>query len=253
MHNSVEPHLSVFYSKLRALNVYLIEFHPLYFQCRYKSHALNCEIIKEKSQNFKEKTDIYFALHDIVHQPAKCIAILKSKLGLNRKIFARNCIVTKINQIEGSAFVHSYHLLDKVTYSYYVGLKYLDELIAVAAFSKGRKLNRLKADERSYELIRFCCKDGYTITGGLSKVMNYFVEEKNAAHMMTYTDNMLGEASSFEKIGFKRIEIKTPLSFSIDATNFKKLLPDDNKYQHSYVFTNLGNTKWVKYYSTQLL
>lgn len=253
MHNSVERYLSAFYSKLRELDISLIELQPLYFTCNYRSAKLNCEIIKEQSQNSINKPHVYFALHDLIHQPSKCIAILKSKLGLNKTVFARKCNVAKIGQSEGSLFVKQYHLLGPVTFSYYVGLIHEDELIAAAAFSKGRKLNRLKADERSYELIRFCCKDGYTITGGLSKVLKYFVDEKNAAHIMTYTDNMLGEASSFEKIGFKRAEKKAPLNFNIDAASFIKLLPEEDSKKKSYVFTNLGNTKWVKYYSTQLL
>ncbi len=253
MHNTFERYLSSFYSKLRELDVSLIEVKPLYFTCSYRSAKLNCEIIKEKSQNSINKSDIYFALHDVVLQPSKCIAILKSKLGLNETVFARKCHVTKIAQSEGSSFAKQYHLLGPVTFSYYVGLIHEGELIAVAAFSKGRKLNRLKADERSYELIRFCCKNGYTITGGLSKVLHYFVKERNAAHIMTYTDNMLGEATSFEKIGFKRAEIKAPLRFSIDARSYIKLLPEEDNSKESYVFTNLGNTKWVKYYSTQLL
>lgn len=253
MHNSVEHYLTSFYSKLQKLDISLIEVKPLYFKCSYRSAKLNCEIIKEQSQNFNDKTDIYFALHDIIHQPTICLAILKSKLGLNETVFARKCKVTKISQSEGSSFVKQYHLLGPVNFSYYVGLMHEGELIAIAAFSKGRKLNRLKANERSYELIRFCCKDGYTITGGLSKILNYFVEEKNAAHIMTYTDNLLGQSSSFEKIGFKKADLKAPLSFRIDATNFKKLLTQDEEHHESYVFTNLGNTKWVKYYSTQLL
>lgn len=253
MPNSEENFLASFNLKLKEFDISFEEIKPLYFQFRFKSTSLNCEIIRENSQYLEYKPDFYIAFHDIVHQPDKSIAILKSKLGLNSTVFARKCIVKRISQADGSYFVNRYHLLGSVAYSYYVGIVYLDELIAVAAFSKGRKLNRLKVDERSYELIRFCCKDGYTITGGLSKLLNYFVKERNAAHIMTYTDNMLGEAISFAKIGFKKVELKAPLNYTIDAITFRKLPNKENQLKGSYVFTNLGSSKWVKYYSTQLL
>lgn len=255
MLNEVELNLPIFLNQIKLAGIFCSQKSKNIITCGNKNLQLNVKIIFDRNQNCETQVDLYFAFHDVINQPQKCISILKSKLGLNKTIFARNCLCKNIKKDEANSFLIKYHLLNSFNYGNYYGLHYNNELVAVAGFSKGRKLNCLNENERSYELIRFCCKNGITVTGGLSKLINYFVKNKNAAHIMTYTDNMLGENKSFEKIGFNFDSEKPQLTFYIDKTNFKNLAPksiikDKNSI---YQFTNLGNKKWVKFYSTQLL
>ncbi|MCA0430111.1 MAG: hypothetical protein LCH32_06365 [Bacteroidetes bacterium] len=255
MLNEVELNLPVFLNQIKHAGILCSQKSNNIIICGNKNLLLTVKIIFDRNQYCDTQIDLYFALHDIINQPQKCISILKSKLRLNKTIYARNCLCKSVKKDEANSFLTKYHLLNSFNYGNYYGLHYNNELVAVAGFSKGRKLNCLNENERSFELIRYCCKSGITVTGGLSKLINYFVKNKNAAHIMTYTDNMLGDNKSFEKIGFNLDSEKSQITFNIDKTNFKNLgLKTTVKNKNSlYQFTNLGNKKWVKFYSTQLL
>lgn len=130
--------------------------------------------------------------------------MLRSKFGLNKTIFARQCELKKIDKETANDFLNAYHLMNATQSAFNYGLFYKEELVAVASFSKGRKMNRLQEHERSFELIRFCCKEGITVTGGLTKLVKNFCREKNAGDVMTYVSKQFGNGKSFANAGFKK-------------------------------------------------
>lgn len=125
-----------------------------------------------------------------------------SKLQRNKKIFARKCVVAQVDGQEEIDFVTNNHIMGATSSAYNLGLYYESELVAIATFSKGRKMHRLPPDKRSFELIRFCCKFGITVTGGLSKLMKHFCEWKQAGDIMTYVSKQYGDEKSFLRAGF---------------------------------------------------
>jgi hypothetical protein len=129
------------------------------------------------------------------------------------------------------------------------GLFYREELMAAASFSNGRKMNRLPADKRSYELIRFCSRAGYTVTGGLSKLLKHFVREKDAGDVMTYVDKQFSEGKAFLKAGFRKEGESQPRHFLVHKKTFECLPLDDEKRQtpdpHHYIYSTAGNLKLV--------
>lgn len=134
----------------------------------------------------------------------KIAAVLRSKLGLNKTIFARQCLIKKIDKETTHNFLNTYHLMNATQSAVNYGLFFNSELVAAASFSKGRKMNRLQENQRSFELIRFCCKEGITVTGGLTKLVKNFCREKNAGDVMTYISKELSDGTSFATAGFKK-------------------------------------------------
>lgn len=134
----------------------------------------------------------------------KLSALIRSKLKLNASIFARNCELKKLDKKTAEEFLNTYHLMNATQSAFNYGLFHNAELIAVASFSKGRKMNRLQEHERSFELIRFCCKEGITVTGGLTKLVKNFCREKKAGDVMTYISKQFGDGKSFTNAGFKK-------------------------------------------------
>ncbi len=172
-----------------------------------------------------------------------------SKLQLNKTIFARNCVVKKLDKKTAANFLETYHLMGNTQSGFNLGLFYKDELFTIASFSKGRKMNRLHEHQRSFELIRFCCKSGISVTGGLSKLMNHFFIEKNAGDIMTYVDKQWSDGKSFINAGFKKHSEKEPNYFLINKSTFeRKLLKnkhepfDTNTF---YLTQNLGSIKLI--------
>ncbi len=140
----------------------------------------------------------------------KLASVIMSRLGLNRRIYARDCTYRAIDKSTATDFLDKFHLMKSTGSAYVRGLFYKDDLVAVASFSKGRKMRRLTPEERSYELIRFCCRQGISVSGGLSKLVKNFCREKKAGDIMSYVDARLSDGSSFIAAGFTEIKEVAP-------------------------------------------
>ncbi len=186
-------------------------------------------------------------IYQAVTAPQKIAAIIRSKLGLNTSVFARNCLLQKIDKTTATKFLNLYHLMNAAQSAYHYGLFHKNELVAVASFSKGRKMNRLPADKRSFELIRFCCKSGITVTGGLSKLVRNFVREKQAGDVMTYVDKQWSDGGSFLRAGFKRAGESEPVTFIVNKNTYERNYYTGNAFdeQQFYLASNFGNLKLV--------
>lgn len=214
--------------------------------CKVLNHCIQCSAEGTKfSLCFSDNT---LLLYHLLCQPEKIVALIKTKLGLNQKVFARNCTVKKINRQTAEAFLTQHHLMNATTAAFNYGLFHKEQLLCVASFSKGRKMNRLSDDKRSFELIRFCTAAGYTVTGGLSKIIRYFYNEKNAGDIMTYVDKQFSDGASFTRAGFRKHSETPPHYFLFDLVNHS-LQPikdpqnfDTRKYR---LLKNEGNIKMI--------
>jgi hypothetical protein len=181
--------------------------------------------------------------------PEKVAAVVLSKLHLNRTVFARKCIPQRIDKKTAAAFFDRYHLMGSAKAALNYGLFDHDQLVCAASFSAGRKMDRLRSHERSYELIRFCSRLGITVTGGLGKLLNMFVEEKQPGDVMTYVDKQFSNGVAFLRLGFKKIGESGPRQFLVDKKTYARIIPeatgtaaDATKY---FLIENTGNDKLV--------
>jgi hypothetical protein len=185
----------------------------------------------------------------VITRAVKIASIILSKLNLNKTIFARNCSVQKIDKTTANEFFNSWHFFDSTSSAYNYGLFHKNELIGAASFSKGRKMNRLQSGSQSFELIRFCCKSGVTVTGGLSKLMRHFCEDKKAGDIMTYIDKQFSNGDSFIKAGFVKHSETPPLYFLVNKKTYERIsLKNGNETFDKKLFfkvQNLGNIKMI--------
>jgi len=114
--------------------------------------------------------------------------IIKSKisaiLGINRRIFARNCEIRKINKIDANKFLDENHIYGSTASKHKIGLFYKDELVSVASFAGQRKF----VSGKSAEMLRFCNKNFTTVVGGLSKLLKSYIRDYKPDNIMTYVD-----------------------------------------------------------------
>lgn len=171
--------------------------------------------------SFNNKT-FTFWLNDWLNKKDIILSIINSKTGENKKVFARNCEVKKVNKLLAKAFLNQNHLLGYKTAYFKYALYNQQELMAIATFSKGRKMNRLEANKRSFELISFCCKKGISVTGGLSKLLKAFVTDLQPGDIMTYIDKDWSDGSAYLKLGFRIHSETEPHSYVFDKINFEK-------------------------------
>lgn len=225
----------------------------LSIKCIYKNERLTVSSKIRKIELYvgeeEHQNELSVPKDYIITRQEKVLSIILSKLNLNKTIFARNCKVEILTKQIAEDFFNEFHFFGSTTSAYNYGLFYKDELIGAASFSKGRKMNRLPEGKQSFELIRFCCKSGITITGGLSKLMKHFYEEKKAGDIMTYVDKQFSNGDSFAKAGFKKHSDTPSLYFLVNKKTFERSLLKDKEESFDeklfYRTQNSGNIKMI--------
>jgi len=217
-------------------------------ECSKNGKAFSFKVSDEGYNFNKQVGEPIIPLDYIVREPDKIVSLILSKLQLNQKIFARKCEVKKVDKETANHFLNHYHMMHATQSASNYGLYFANELLALASFSKGRKMNRLKEHERSFELIRFCCKSGISVTGGLTRLIKHFCEEKKAGDIMTYIDKQISDGQSFLSAGFKKHSETNPNYFLINKFTFERLpwkaeMAYDSK--NFYLTQNSGNIKLV--------
>lgn len=140
-----------------------------------------------------------------------------SRLGRTRRVHARQCVLQRVPAAQARAFFAQHHLMGYATAYYHYALMYKGEAVAMAAFSKGRKMRRLEADQRSYELVRFCNASYITVVGGFSKLLQHFIREVHPADIMTYIDATWAESDAYLRQGFRFDTQQPPRGVFIDT------------------------------------
>ncbi|MES2781125.1 MAG: hypothetical protein V4651_14625 [Bacteroidota bacterium] len=174
-------------------------------------------------------------------------ARLLSIIGVRKRIHARQTTVVRIDKQQASTFLTMHHLQQYVSAYYKYALVYKDEIVAVATFSKSRVMTDGVVPYRSYELIRFASKTGTTVTGGLGKLLNHFIEQHHPAHIMTYADRDWSNGEGYHKLGFTETGTTPPQLFWVDVETYERLpitatLLPNKKYVQAL---NAGNIKCV--------
>ncbi|QPB12320.1 hypothetical protein [Providencia phage PSTCR6] len=149
-----------------------IEFNGLYWHS-----SGTCENDKEKSEYHLMKTEMcesngIHLLHIFENEWADPIkkeiwkSVIRHKLGLSKKIYARKCELKTISSSEANIFCERNHLQGKCHgIKIALGLFYNNELVQIATFGKARYTKGY-----DYELLRLCSKLNYTVVGGASKL-----------------------------------------------------------------------------------
>lgn len=129
--------------------------------------------------------------------------ILSSRLGLNQSIYGRECEIVELDKKEFNTFCDENHYLQTTNAKVRYGLMHKKELVMVAGFSKPRLMYREGEKFQSAELIRSSSKYGFTVVGGLSKLLKHFIDTDKPDDIVTYIDKDFFDGESFKKMGFQ--------------------------------------------------
>ena len=137
-------------------------------------------------------------------------SIILNKLGRSKKIMARNCIVSEIDNSTSREFLEKNHIQGFVGSKVKLGLFSDGELVSVMTFGSLRTPlgNSPKDDE--YELLRFCNKLNYTVVGGASKLLSHFVKSNSPKKIISYSDISRSSGNMYKKLGFVKISDSDP-------------------------------------------
>ena len=171
----------------------------------------------------------------------------------NKRIYARQTVVARLDKKISLQFLREHHLQVALPGKYRYGLYEQGELVAVAIFSGGRRMNNTSDDYRSFELLRFCNKSGYNVIGGLSKLIRAFCKDFSPGDIMTFTDRDWSQSSSLERIGFVAKEITPPITFWVTECfrhpyrNKEELETLKMQFPNGFPKENMGSIKMILY------
>lgn len=177
-------------------------------------------------------------------------SILMSKLGKNKRIFARNCEIQKISSAEEKAFINQFHIQGYIPSKLSIGLFYQNELVSVMSIGKCRF-----SKDAECELLRYCTKSGITIVGGGSKLIKEI--KKYCSSIITYCDLSKSTGNGYTAIGFQFVKDTGPGYFWTDGNivisrfkaqraQLKKWLPTYN--ENLSEAENMFNAKYRRFY-----
>jgi len=237
----------------------------LVLHCVFLENAIDVSTFFQKiSQLFAQKDIRVIHLWEDVWQTKRSIveSRLMSLFGKSETIPARLTQVQRIDKPTMDKFLINNHLQSKVNAKLKYGLflpsryfrviqneRVLQEninkeafLVAIASFSNAKRIIREGQEYRSFELIRFANYKGFTVVGGLNKLLKMFIDEQAPDDIMTYADADWSDGTNYEKIGFERIELTPPLTFELNNETFIRKLGDENSKNKIY---NSGNWKFL--------
>jgi len=202
-----------------------------------KNYNLNPEI-KEQfllltfgNYNLRQDTEAFIVYEDWwLRKPEVVKSKIKSILKISKRIYARQCQTIKINKYEADLFLEENHICGSTNSKIKYGLFYNGELVAVATFASQRQF---RDGSRSAEMLRFCTKNGFTITGGLDKLLKAYIRNYKPGNIMTYVNKDWGSGEAFLKLGFEIAGNKPPVTFYVNTKNGERI---PEKY-----FTDLDN------------
>lgn len=159
-------------------------------------------------------------------QPDLLLKRIAALAGHATRVHARDTVVTRIDKQVAMGFQAEHHLNVALPGKYRYGLFLDGELAAIAVYSGGRRMHGQSEDYRSFELLRFCHKQGLHVVGGLSKLIEGFRKDFEPGDIMTYADKDWTDGQRYQKTGFEIVGEIAPRVFWLDPRTWQRYSMD---------------------------
>lgn len=169
----------------------LIDLHGIYYhsdarQSDYKYHYRRYEIAKRHGYHlFQIWEDEWYASKHIVK------SIIKAKLGINQKVFARDTKLLRVPNTSAIEFLDKNHLLGSPNHAKYIGLYQDSKLLMLLGIAQHHRMTS------KLVINRVCTLAGVTVVGGFSKLL-----AKCPRPLITWSDNRWSQGNLYQRNGF---------------------------------------------------
>lgn len=229
-----------------------IEVNGLYWHSSSNDNKLKYRHInKTKLANEANIELMHVTDYEWSNKKSIIISMIQSKLGKNSKVYARQTDVKFINTQQAKEFFNESHLNGFIGASYYVAIIYNNEIISAISCGASRYA------KNETELLRFASAKGYTVVGGLSKMLKFISRNTDITKIVTYCDRSKSNGDVYNTVGFKFVRYTSLGFYWTDGNNVisrymlrnngaSKLLPTyDNCITQEQ---NMFNNKYKKYW-----
>lgn len=194
---------------IRELDIYIPEFK---LGIEYNGLYWHSEAYKENNYH-SEKRDLFDSIDinliqifesDWINNQDIVKSLIKSKLGLSKKIYGRDTRIVELSANSAELFFIKNHLKGHVNAKYTFGLSYKDEIVAAMSLSKSRY-----DGDFEYEILRFATKIDTIVIGGFSKLIKY-INSIGIDSLVSYVDLMYFNGNSYSSSGFNLVKRTKP-------------------------------------------
>lgn len=130
---------------------------------------------------------------------------LKSILGVNKRIFARNCQIKNISHVDSVNFFDANHIQKSCNSKIQLGLFIEGNLVAAMSFGKSRFNKTL-----DWELLRYASIQDFNVIGGASKLFSYFIKQHTPISIISYCDLRWNNGNLYNRLGFTKTKTSPP-------------------------------------------
>lgn len=201
-----------------------IEYNGIFWHSELMGKTNSYHLHKTTECNKKDVRLIHIFESEWILKPDIVQSRLKTLIGLNNKIYARNCQIKNIANKESSEFLDANHIQGNCNAKIRLGLFYQNELVGVMTFGKSRF-----ARKAEWELLRFCSKLNTTIVGGASKLFKNFVNTHRPSNIISYSDRRWNTGKLYDTLGFVFSHHSKPNYFYFNKNSL--ILETRHKYQ----------------------
>lgn len=235
-----------------------IEFNGNYWHTE-RVRAKNYHYEKYKMAKEKGIYLIQIASNEWEDKKQIVLSKLSSLVNCNKKIYARQTKVEKLNYIDKNNFLDRTHLQGKDNSSYSLGLIYKGDIVACMTFGVSRYDKKY-----DWELMRYSSELYTNVIGGASKLLSHFTGK---GKMISYADSRWSYGKMYEKLGFQ-FDGETSVDYKYYHTSNKTLHNRQKFQKHKLVsmpfydeklteeeimelngyekIFGAGNTRWIK-------
>ena len=229
----------------KELDLYLpdyklaIEFNGIYWHSELQGKDRNYHLNKTvecKNQDIQLIhifEDEWLGKQDIVK------SIVKGKLSLNDRIYARKCSLKEVDNKEAKIFYEENHLQGFINSKINIGLFYENKFISCLSFGKSR-YNK----QYDWEINRFANKLNVSVIGGFAKMLKYF-ENNYSGSIITYSDRRYFDGSIYRNNGFEELEVSQPNYFYTDKRRrYSRIQYQKHKLEEQLNVYDSNLTEW---------
>ena len=124
---------------------------------------------------------------------------------VNRRIYARKCVVKEIDNNTCNIFLDNNHIQGHDSSKIKLGLYFNNTLVMVMTFCKPR-FNK----NYEWELSRLCTTKGVNVVGGASKLFTYFLNTYTPHNIISYSNFSKNKGNIYSILNFKHLKLSSP-------------------------------------------
>lgn len=181
-----------------------VEINGVYYHSEnYKSN--NYHYLKSLTAQNNGIKLLQFWDYEIYNKWNIVSSIIKHNLHGSSIVHTRKCRLLSVRSRELKKFFDDNHLQGYRDASVNYTLKYNDEIVYAASFSKHQKYE--------WEIIRTCTKAEYFVPNAFSRILKRFINDHNPNSIMTFADRRYSTGLVYNKANFKLLRDTKPNYF----------------------------------------